>query len=838
MAEVPQHASVVVIGAGIVGNSVAYHLAQKGWKDIVLLDQGPLPNPGGSTGHASSFIFPIDHSKTMTHITQDSMEQFKKWDLFRESGGIELARTEERMEELRRRIMSAKAWGEEAELLTPDGVKERMPFVNTDLIVGGMWSPTVGVADPLRAGTVMREEAQALGALTVSPNTEVTELEVQNGRIRGVQTDRGHIRTDTVVVACGVWSPRIARMAGASIPLTPLVHQMISVGPIRAFEESEEEVEYPLLRDMSTYTYERQNGSDMEIGSYAHRPILHEPDEIPSVDEAKLSPTEFPFTGEDFEESMGFALELLPELLDDEDAGIRHAVNGLISMTPDGAPVLGETPEVEGLWSAAAVWIKEGPGVGRMVAEWMTDGAPESDPNELDIARFYEHARTVAHVKARGAEGFPKIYGIIHPQEQWLTSRDIRLSPFYGRERQLDAVFFEAAGWERPHWYESNRHLLEEYRDRIPNRPYEWDRRWWSPIINAEHLAMRDRVAMIDLSAFAVFDITGPGALDNLQRLAMAQMDVPIGKAVYTPLFNEHGGIKSDLTVMRRGENEFRVVTGGGGGSIDKKWFVHHLPQDGSAQLHDRTSALCTVGVWGPYARDLVQSVTEDDVSDEAFPFATAQEITIGEVQAWALRISYVGELGWEIYAPMEQGRRLWDILWQAGRSYGIVPVGIGVYGTTARLEKGYRLYGHELETEYNAVEAGIARPKVKRQDFIGKQAYLRARDEEPAARLCTLTVDDHKSGAGLNRFMLGHEPILTLNGEPIVDAKGRRSYVTSAGDGPSVGKYILMGYLPAPHAREGNRLLVEYFGEHYPVTVEVVGSRPLLDPDNERMKG
>lgn len=837
MSGLPKQANVVVIGAGIVGNSVVYHLAKQGWKDIVLIDKGPLPNPGGSTGHASNFIFPVDHSKIMTRLTQDSVEQFKEMGVFTESGGIELARTEERLEELKRKAASAKAWGEPAELIAPSRVKELVPFVNADIILGGFWCPGVGVVDSLQAGTIMRERAQEMGALSVFPNTEVSGVDVKDGHVRSVQTNKGAIRADTVVIACGVWSPRIAHMADTSIPLWPVVHQMISVGPIPQFADTEGEIEYPILRDMSTLMYERQSGDSMEIGSYAHRPILHDPDDIPSIDEPKLSPTELPFTKEDFDPQMEQALELLPELLDNENVGIQHAINGLISLTPDAAPVLGETA-VKGLWSAAAVWIKEGPGVGRLIAEWMTDGAPEFDPHEVDIARFYDYARTKAHVTSRAAEGFPKTYGIVHPQEQWESSRNVRLGPFYNREKGLGAVFFETAGWERPHWYESNKKLLEEYGDRVLERPAEWDGRWWSPIILAEHLAMRDRVAMIDLTAFAIFDISGPGTLDYLQRMAMAQMDVPVGRVVYTPILDADGGFRADLTITRRGENSFRVVTGGGDGNKDKKWFTAHLPDDGSVQLHDQTSALCTVGVWGPRARDLLQSVTEDDVSNQGFPFAMAKDLVIGEVRAWALRISYVGELGWEIYAPMEQGQRLWDILWEAGQEFGIVPAGIGVYATTGRLEKSYRLYGHELELEYNPVEADLARPKVKRQDFIGKDAYLRARDEEPAARLCTLTVDDHTSSSGGPRYMLGNEPLLTPEGEPIVDRRDRRSYVTSAGTGPSVGKHILLGYLPPEYAQEGTKLAVEYFGEQYPVTVAVVGSRPLFDPENERMKG
>jgi glycine cleavage system aminomethyltransferase T len=379
--------------------------------------------------------------------------------------------------------------------------------------------------------------------------------------------------------------------------------------------------------------------------------------------------------------------------------------------------------------------------------------------------------------------------------------------------------------------------LLAKYGERVMPRKYEWDARWWSPIINAEHLAMRDSVGMVDLSAFVLFDITGPGALDYIQKMVVAQMEVPIGRVVYTPLLNVAGGIKADLTLMRLGVNHFRVVTGVFDGPRDKKWFTDHLPENGSAQLSDVTSAWTTIGVWGPNARKLIQSVTEHDMSHKAFPFATCQWTDIGPLHTLASRISYVGELGWEIYAPMEQGARLWDILWEAGQPLGVTPVGIGVYGTTARLEKSYRLYGAELELEYNLVEAGLARPQVKPADFIGKEAYLKQRATSPSAILCTLTVDDNTARSGFSRYMMGREPILTPEGKPLVDAHGRGSYVTSAGSGPSVGKTILMSYLPPEYAKVGTKLAVEYFAEHYPTTVSVVGSTPLFDPANERMK-
>jgi glycine cleavage system aminomethyltransferase T/glycine/D-amino acid oxidase-like deaminating enzyme len=833
----PARQRVVIIGAGIVGNSVAYHLTQLGETAITLLDKGPLPNPGGSTGHASNFIFPVDHSKEMTALTKESMRQYKDLGVYLECGGIEVARTEERMQELNRRMVSARTWGiEPVSLITPAQIKELVPFINEELLLGGFYTPGAGVVDSLRAATIMRERAVEAG-MTLSANTEVLGLDVEHGHIRRVRTNKGDIEADRVVIACGCWSPRIARMAGATIPLTPAVHQMIDIGPVPRFADARTLVDYPIVRDMDTNMYERQDGGGLEVGSYAHRPILMDPNEIPSIEESALSPTELPFTQADFELQLEQALELMPEIVGDETVGQRYAINGLLSVTYDGLPLIGETPEVKGLWSAAAIWIKEGPGSGKTVAELMVHGESEIDVYDSNIARAYPHKKTRAHIQARASEGFNKMYGIVHPAEQWESDRRVKLSPYYERQQELGAIFFEAAGWERPQWYESNTSLLEEFGDQVTRREAEWESRWWSPIINAEHLALRARAGYTDLTAFAIFDVAGPGALETVQRIAMRQMDVAVGRVVYTPILTPSGGFKADLTIMRMADNLFRVVTGGAWGMSDLKWFADHLPADGSAQIHDRTSSLTTLGLWGPRARDILSAVTSGDVSHEGLPFGRWKAIEVGSLEVIASRISYVGDLGWELYVPIEQGAKLWDTIAEAGLPHGAVPVGAGVYGSTGRLEKCYRAYGAELEAEYDVVEAGMAWGKVKEQDFVGKEAHVRHRSAAPAATMCTLTVDDHTSRSGVKRYMMGGEPILTIDGEAITDTKGRRSYVTSAGSGPSIGKYILMGYLPPEHATVGNQLKVQYMGERYPVTVQTIDSTPVFDPDNSRVR-
>jgi glycine cleavage system aminomethyltransferase T len=596
---------------------------------------------------------------------------------------------------------------------------------------------------------------------------------------------------------------------------------------------------------MDTFCYERQTSGSMEVGSYAHRPIFHHPDDIPSNEESALSPTELPFTADDFDEQMEQAIELIEML---GDAEMKYAINGLLSLTPDAMPVLGETVEVRNLWSVAAVWVKEGPGIARLVAEWMTHGYPHfCDPHSSDISRFYAHERTEHHIRARCAEHYNKTYGIVHPREQWGSSRGMRRSPFAPREEALGAVFFDARGWERPQWYESNALLRDRYPDAGGERPHEWDNRWWSPITNAEHLALRDGVGVVDLTAFNEFDITGPGAVGYLQHLCVNNVDVPVGRSVYTPLLTPAGGFRADLTIMRLGAERFRVITGAFDGGRDQYWFRRLLPADGSVAFTDMTSAWCTLGVWGPRAVATMTGLVTDvrgradrplDLSQAGFPYGSVRDVLVDGVPCVMFRISYVGESGWEIYTRMEHGLRLWDTVFEAGGEHGIVPIGLGVYAVTGRIEKGYRLMGAELECEYDPVEAGLARPRVKLADFIGKEAYLRAREGEPAATLCTLEMSDHTSAAGIPRYPTGgSEPILTRDGARIVDAKGRVSRVTTAGAAPSLGTYLLMAYLPPEHAVEGAELSVMYMNERFPVRVARVGSRPLFDPEDSRMK-
>ena len=839
MSELPTRANVVVIGAGIVGSCLVGHLARLGWTDLVLLEKGPLPNPGGSTGHASNFIFPVDHNKEMALLGEQSANQYRDMQLSVDSGGIEVARTADRMHELARRMTSARAWGIEAHLLTPAEVVELVPFVNEEVILGGFYSPTVSVVDSLEAGTTMRREAVETVGCQVFANTEVLDIETSEGEggvttVRSVVTDKGTIQADHVVIACGVWSNRIANMAGAAIPLVPTVHQMADVGPVDILAETNNEIGYPIVRDMDTLCYERQSAGSMEIGSYGHRPIFHHPDEIPSNEEAALSPTEMPFTPDDFDPQMETAIELMEML---GDAEIKYAINGLLAMTPDTMPCLGETPEVRNLWSAAAVWVKEGPGMAQVVAEWMTFGYPRViDVHGADIARFYDQERTEEHIWARAEEHFNKTYGIVHPDEQWEGRRNLRVGPYFSRQADLDAMFFQARTWERPQWFGANADLVERYN--LSERDVEWDNRWWSPITIGEHLNLRENCGVVDLSAFQIYELEGPGAVEYADRLAVNKVDVPVGRSIYTPWLTADGGFHSDLTMMRLSEDRVRIITGVFDGGRDEFWTRRHMPTDGSVSFRNITEQVTTLGLWGPNAPAVLSQLTDQDLSQTDSPYGSIVDAEVAGLPCQLFRISYVGDTGWEIYAAWDDGPALWDALMEAGADLGIRPTGGGVYGSSGRLEKGYRLMGAELESEYNPVEAGLARPRVKAADFIGKEAYLTAREAgDPEVLMCTLTVEDQTDGRGRKRHMMGgNEPILTPDGGRITDSHGRVSRVTSAGYGPSVGRHLLMAYLPRELAVSGTDLQVMYMNELYPVEVATTGS--VFDPTDSRMKG
>ena len=498
---------------------------------------------------------------------------------------------------------------------------------------------------------------------------------------------------------------------------------------------------------------------------------------------------------------------------------LTRKFNGLFSFTTDSFPILGEAPQVNGFWSAQAVWITHAGGIGKAVAEWIVNGEPTIDLGQCDIARFHPHAYSRSYVRARASQQYREVYDIIHPMQQISDPRNLRVSPFFARQQELGAVFFEDGGWEKPRWYDTNEHLLGSLTAAGTERQ-GWEAREWSPNVAAEHVATRERVSMFDLTAFAQFEITGTGSPDALQRLTANQIDKPIGSITYTSMLTPNGGIKCDLTVTRLGETKFMVVTGGGMSRHDLQWIRTNLPDDESVTLTDISSSMCCIGLWGPNARNLLSRVTDDDVSHHGFPYLAAKSLTIVDVPALALRISYAGELGWELYAPSEYGQRLWDILWETGQQFGVVAAGTGAFDSL-RLEKGYRLWGNDIHTEYNPYEAGLGfAVKINKGDFIGKTSLQRIRSERTTRKLCCLTLDDPK------RVVMGNEPI--LDGDRVL------GHVTSANYGHTIGRGVTYGYLPTTEATPGTSVDILYFGERIRATVE---DEPLYDPNGEKMR-
>jgi glycine cleavage system aminomethyltransferase T len=553
---------------------------------------------------------------------------------------------------------------------------------------------------------------------------------------------------------------------------------------------------------------------------------------------------------EEIADALAIQSETVP-LLDDLGWDHRKSFNGLLSVTADASSIIGEAPEVRGFWLCEAVWVKDGPGAAHLCAEWITRGMPHMDPHAYDIARFYPAQKEREYVRGRCYENAEKIYHPpVHPREPYVSGRNLFKSPFHEREKELGGIFDnEVGGWERAYAYKANESRLGEYLQQVPVRENEWDRRHVPyEIANAEHLAMSDHVGMINLSHFAIFDIEGPDAEKMLETLSVAKVggNKPVGKAVYTNFLDPFGGVRSDLTIARMGPQSYRIVTGGADGNRD--WvYIRNYRDDHSldANIEIKTHDIATIGLWGPKARDVLgKFVDPAELTNEAFSFASARplELNVGnqKVPVWALRISYVGELGWEIYFDNEttQGLALYDAFLDSG----VVPVGIETYASSRRLEKCFRLQGADLETEYNAYEAGVDRSKVKDADFIGKEAYLEQRNKQPAAILCTMTIDDLKV-SGTARYPVGHGPLLDpKTKEVLIDSEGRRSYSNSTSYCPSIGKHAVMGYLPYDRAKVGEKVVLEYFNEngdgHYPMTVEVVGRGALYDPEFKRLQG
>ncbi len=851
MAKFPKSADVVIIGqGGIVGASLVHHLVERGWDNIVGIDKSAIPTDIGSTAHASDFCFMTSHDHMSVYTTLYSVAFYDKLGHYSRIGGLEVARRgdDERMEELKRKVGSGKAFGTNVSLISPRETKEKLPLIEEDMIQGAMWDPDAGLVIPRSQQVVglLVEKAKEAGKLQTFANTPATSLDIRKGRIKGVETHRGTIETPCVVVCAGLWGRLIAEMAGEDLPIMPVEHPLLFFGPYDAFAGTGKEIGYPLLRDQGNSAYLRDTGDpatteggQIEWGYYEQSaPRMVHPRDILEKEEARLSPSQRDLDMEQVMEPLERAMELTP-ILGELGWDERRSFNGLLQVTADGGPSIGESPAVRGLWYAESVWVKDGPGIGKVLADWMTDGRTELDHHGIDVARYYPIQKTPTYIRDRCYETAFKIYNPpVHNREPYTKARNLRRSPFYAREQELGGYFMEAAGWERAHGYAANEPLLEKYADRVPERRNEWDARHFWRVSNAEHLEMSENVGMINLSHFAIYDVSGPDAESLLEYLSVAKVggDTPIGKGVYTNFLDHEGGVRADLIIIRMAADRYRVIDGADAGNRDCVWMKRMAEDRGlRVDIEERTDHFGCLGVWGPNARTTLQALADypEQLTPENFPFTASRDVTLRGIPVSALRISYVGEQGWELHFPFSYGLSLWDMLYEQG----VTPVGIETYANSRRLEKSLRLQNADLLTEYNLYEAGLARPKVKAADFHGKSAYVaqRERDHQPAY-LCTMTMAKNVDASGVARYPVGTWPIMDPEtGEVLKDELDRRSYVTSVAYGPSLGKNIVMGYLPYRYCQEGRQLMLEYFHESYPLNVEAVGYRPLYDPENER---
>jgi dimethylglycine oxidase len=821
MARTPR---VVIIGAGIVGCSLADELVLRGWTDTTVVDQGSLFKTGGSTSHAPGIIFQTNASKTMQEFAKytigkaASLELDGVWCL-NPVGSLELALNDDRLRELHRRQGYADAWGLEARVIDPDETVRLWPLVDRAAIVGAYHCPSDGLTNSVRVSEAQARRATEGGARFLAEHT-VTGIRTDDGRVRAVITERGEIEADIVVCAAGIWGPRIGAMVGMTVPLQPLAHQLswTTVLPeVVAFDIPPwREAIHPNIRVQDRDMYFREYPDHLAVGGYGHVPIPIDPADILHPSEAPVMPSVLGFTPDTFAETWSWAEELVPALRS-PDARIDHGINGIFSFTTDGMPLMGESRDVRGFWVAEAVWVTHALGVGKAMAEWIADGGSPTDLHECDINRFERHQLAPQFIHDRGIQNYVEVYDIVHPLQPMDDPRPLRTSPFYEREQELGAYFLEGSGWERPHWFGVNEGLLGRYRDQIPSRN-AWAARYWHPIAGAEALATRDGVAMYDMTSLKRLEVVGPGALPFLDGLATNRVDRSVGSVVYSLLLDERGGIRSDLTIARLGPGRFQI---GGNGQLDLDYLARRMPADGSVQVNDITAGTCVIGLWGPRARDVLASVTDDDVSNEAFGYFRAKELWIGTVPVTALRLSYVGELGWELYATADMGLKLWDTLWAAGQSHGLIAAGRSAFGSL-RMEKGYRSWGTDMTTEHDPFEAGLGfAVRMDKGDFVGRDALAGKSESTAERRLVALVIRDQDA------VVMGREP---------VHVDGRRAgYVTSAAYGFSVGAPIAYAWLPASAARAGQPVTIRYFGEDVPATV---ADDPLFDPEMSRLRG
>jgi glycine cleavage system aminomethyltransferase T/glycine/D-amino acid oxidase-like deaminating enzyme len=800
-------ARAVVIGGGVGGAAILYWLARLGWTETVLVERARVTS--GSTFHSAGLVGQLRGSLSLTQMMMNSVDLYRNLGKevgletgWHEVGSLRLASSAERMEELARQAGWAKTFGLPLELISAQEAQRLFPPMSTDGVLGAAYLPTDGYIDPSQLTFALVDGARKRGA-EICEDTRVTAIDVDDGSVRRVVTDRGSIETELVVNAGGMFATEIGRLAGVNVPLIPMAHEYLITKP------SGLSLDMPTMRDPSLLVYFRPESGGLVMGGYERDPAPWGMDGIAPDFNGKLLEEDW----DRFEPLMHNAIVRVPSL---KDAEVVRLVNGPEAFTPDGEFILGPT-EVRGFWVAAgfcAHGLAGAGGMGRLVAEWIVDGRPGLDAWEMDSRRFGPHYVSREYTLARTREVYATYYDVKYPGHERSAGRPLRVSSTYTRLTELGAAFGEKSGWERANWFEPNTARGDE-----SLRPRGWAGRLWSPAIGAEHLACRESAALFDFTSFAKIEIRGRGAAEFLERMTDNKVARGVGQLTYTQMLNEGAGIECDFTVTRLANDRFRVITGTAFGRHDLSYIREHAPRDGSVEVEDVTSAYACIGLWGPSARRILQSLTPSDVSNAAFPYMTSRTLAVGPVPCLALRVTYVGELGWELYCPSEFGLRLWDTVWEAGAAHGLVAGGYKAVDSL-RLEKGYRVWGSDIGPEADPYQAGLGFcVKLDKGDFIGRATLLKKREAPADTRLACLVLDDPRSVA------LGSEPV-RIGGE----VAGR---VTSGGYGYSVARSIAYAYVPAKTA-VGTAVEVEIFGTWVPGQVT---EEPLFDPKGTRIR-
>jgi sarcosine dehydrogenase len=796
----------LIIGGGIIGCSIAYHLAKAGETDIVLLEKSSLTE--GATWHAAGLVGQLRSSRNTTRMLQRSVELYDRLEAetgqaidWKKVGSLRLACSPDRMLEVRRLATMARSFGLEMQVIDAQEAYDLFPLIDPKGVLGAAFIPSDGQVDPASLCQAIAAGARRLGVKIVQ-GRKVVDATLRGGRIAEVLTDDGSYAAETVVLAAGMWSRELGRKLGVNVPACAVEHQYLVTEPIPDMPAS-----LPTLRDPDRLVYYKQDaGGRLVIGGYEDDTVPFGERGIPGEFARQLLPENF----DRFEPLAAYAGQVTPVV---NTVGVRQMINGPIPYSADGDFVMGKVPELDNLFVATGFLygIAAGGGAGAIMAEWILEGRPSLDLWPLDIRRFSFLHGTRAFMYPRAVEHYAHHYKMRYPGQESEVARGIRRSPLYETLKARGAVYGSKNGWERPNWF-------------APPGVEPVDRpgftgQNWIPHVAEEHRAVRESVALIDQSSFSKFELRGPGALAALQRLAVSNMDKPVGSVIYTQLCNERGGIEADLTVTRLDEDRFYIVTGSGFGVHDAHWIASHLPKDGSCFLIEVTSGRAVVNLCGPKAREVLAAVAEEDVSNDAFPFATARQVTLGAAPVLAIRIGYVGELGWELHIPTEFAAHVYEILLEAGAPQGIRDVGYRAI-ESLRLEKGYVYWSADVTPDYTPYEAGLgARVHLKSKgDFIGRAALEKQKTEGVARRLCTFTVE---------------EAMPAFGGETILKDGRVVGLVCSAGFGTTVGRTLLYGYLPTELAAAED-FDIESFGAHYRAR-RVEG--PLYDPANARLK-